>query len=251
MRHRKFFIIFIILLVMETLFAGSVASAATSSKSARTRYVTDELAITMRSGKSNQHRIIRSLPSGSRLRVLKSDKDYTRVKTKDGEIGWVLNRYLVESPVARTVLPPIQKRLAAVEAQNKELNQQLKETTKERNKLKKIATKYDVLVAEHDELTKEAVKLRQMVAESSGLFNANEKLTHKTKSLNAQVDVLMSEIKELGAGNDKLWFITGAGVILVGFLAGVMVSRRSRKNTQSSWASASDTLMLRQPSING
>jgi SH3 domain protein len=162
----------------------------------------------------------------------------------------VLSRYLVESPVARTVLPPLQKRLTALETENKEISQQLKETTKERNKLQKIATRYEVLKAEHDELTKEAVKLRQMVAESSDLFENNEALSHKTKTLNAQVDMLMSEIKELGAGNDKLWFLTGSGVILVGFLTGVMVSRRSRKNTQSSWASASDTLMLRQPSIN-
>jgi SH3 domain protein len=247
MRYRNFYLIIIELTAVIILGVLSTASIAAGSN---TRYVTDELAVMMRTGKSNQHRIIRSLTSGTELRVLKYGKDYSRVKTGEGETGWVLTRYLVKSPVARTVLPPLQKRLETLESKNKELTEQLQETTRERDELKKIAARYELLESKHNELTAEAIELRQMVAKSSGLFETNETLTRKTKSLDAQVDVLMSEIRELSEGNDKLWFLTGSGVILVGFLAGAMLSR-SRKPKQSSWASASDTLMLRQPSING
>lgn len=253
MRYRNFYFIFIVLITIAGTGVAPSAIAANSSKSVKsnshTRYVTDQLAITMRSGKSNQHRIIRSLPSGTRLRILTMQDDYSQVKTEEGETGWVLTRYLDNEPVARSVLPPLQKRLEVLETQNKELTQQLKETTRERDALSKIATKYDILETEYNTLTAEAVKLRQMVAESSNLFEANETLTHKTKTLTAQVDMLLSEIKDLGEGNDKLWFLTGSGVILLGFLVGAMAAR-TRKSKQSSWASASDTLMLRQPSIN-
>ena len=40
---------------------------------AKTAYVTDELKITLRSGESSTHRILRMLPTGERLTVLSSE----------------------------------------------------------------------------------------------------------------------------------------------------------------------------------
>ena len=53
---------------------------------AKTAYVTDELKITLRSGESSTHRIIRMLPTGERLTVLSSDSGngYSKVRTASG-----------------------------------------------------------------------------------------------------------------------------------------------------------------------
>ncbi|MGD8884948.1 MAG: hypothetical protein PVF34_04960, partial [Gammaproteobacteria bacterium] len=64
MRYRNFYLIIIELTAVIILGVLSTASIAAGSN---TRYVTDELAVMMRTGKSNQHRIIRSLTSGTEL----------------------------------------------------------------------------------------------------------------------------------------------------------------------------------------
>ena len=70
---------------------------------AETRYVSDRLEIQMRTGKGTQFRILRMLPSGAALEVLKTDKEsgYTRVRAPGGVEGWVLSRLLMKGQAAR------------------------------------------------------------------------------------------------------------------------------------------------------
>ncbi len=56
---------------------------------AETRYVSDSLEITMRSGKSTSHGITRMLRSGTPVEVLETDKKtgYSHVRTRSGKEG--------------------------------------------------------------------------------------------------------------------------------------------------------------------
>ena len=250
MRNKNLFLYFIELVIIGCLILAPVTSFAKSSSGARngknTLYVTDSLAITLRSGKTNEHRIIRSLESGTKVRVLSSDKTHARIKTEDGTIGWVLKRYLMDEPAARVLLPPIQEKLAKIEAEYADLKKQFRETSNERNELAKIAAKYEKLETENKNLSNETQHLRKIAGESEQIFQENQSLSKNNASLAAQRDMLMQEIRELRSGNNKLWFITGAGVIFIGILIGAILSR-GRKQKNSSWASGTDTLVLRQP----
>ena len=70
---------------------------------AETRYVSDTLEITMRSGKGTSFGITRMLRSGTAVQVLAVDKNtgYTQVRTKNGKEGWVLSRFLMNGQAAR------------------------------------------------------------------------------------------------------------------------------------------------------
>ena len=63
---------------------------------AETRYVSDRLEVTMRSGKSTGYGIVRMLRSGTAVEILERDKKsgYSHVRTKSGKKGWVLSRFL-------------------------------------------------------------------------------------------------------------------------------------------------------------
>lgn len=250
MRNKNLFLNFIELMLICGLILLPITSFGKSGSGAQDgkniRYVTDDLAITLRSGKTNEHRILRSLESGAKVRVLESDKTHARVKTDDGTVGWVLMRYLVDEPAARVLLPPTQEKLAKLETEHTELKQQFKEVSKERNELAKIAAQYEKLEAANKQLTEEAAHLRKIAGDSEQIFQENQALTKSNSSLEAQRDTLIQELKELREGNDKLWFITGAGVIFLGILIGAMLSR-GRKPKSSGWASGTDTLVLRQP----
>lgn len=249
MRNRNFYLFFIGLMLFTALFLLPVTSIGQtkngSKKGKTTQYVSDNVAITLRSGKTNQHRIIRSLDSGTKLRVLETDKTHARVKTPDGTVGWVMKRYLVNEPVARTILPPIKKKLAKLETKYSELRKKHKEIIKERNELAVIASKYEKLESKYTEVSDEANRLSKIASESDQIYQENQSLTRNNASLEAQKDMLMNEIKELQNGNDKLWFLTGAGVIFLGILIGAMLAR-TRKTKGSSWGGGADTLVLRQ-----
>jgi len=250
MRNTNFYLFFIVLMLFTALTlvpATSIGQTKSGAKKGKTtQYVSDNVAITLRSGKSNQHRIIRSLDSGTKLRVLETDKTHARVKTPDGTEGWVMKRYLVDEPVARTVLPPIKEKLAKLETKYSELRKKHKEIIKERNELAVIASKYEQLEIKYTKVSDEADRLSKIASESDQIYQDNQTLTINKASLEAQKDMLMSEIKELQNGNNKLWFLTGAGVIFIGILIGSMLTR-TRKTKGSSWGSGADTLVLRQP----
>ena len=106
--------------------------------SAQTRYVSDELTITLRTGPSTQNQILRNLTSGAAVEVLQElpDEGYTRVRTTDGTEGWVISRYLQTEriaaqrlTVAERDLAQARERIGTLEAQVAELSGSLDETT--------------------------------------------------------------------------------------------------------------------------
>ena len=74
--------------------------------------MTDEFEVTMRSGTSTSNSIVRLLRSGEALTLLESDPttQYSLVETEDGKQGYVLSRFLMDSPVARQVLAELQRK---------------------------------------------------------------------------------------------------------------------------------------------
>jgi len=244
--HNKRFFVYIILAILANGLLLSPNTVNAKNRASKVRYVNDNLTITMRTGKSNQHRIIRSIDSGTKVWLLESADDYSRIKTDKGDSGWVLSRYLTTQPVARDLLPPLQDKLAKIEAQNKEMTTDLKEITKERNQLKIIAVKYEKLAIDYKKTTEELAQLRDASAKTAQLVQQTETLSREKANLQSQLDYIVQEIHELRNGNNKLWFLTGAGVIFIGIILGALLTR-SRKSNDSSWGSAPKTLMLKQP----
>ena len=94
------------LLALVLLFSFGTAQA-------ESRYVTDQFQITLRSGESSGHKILRMLPSGEKLTLLSSNEQtgYSRVKAADGKLGYVLTRQLMDTPSARDRLKEAESRL--------------------------------------------------------------------------------------------------------------------------------------------
>lgn len=227
--------------------SGVCAAKSASGKSkSKYQYVTDTLVINMRSGKSNEHRIIRTLASGAKLRILSRGKKYTKVKTGKGESGWVLTRYLTRDPAAKVLLPPIKERLEKLEKEHSELTKNFKAVTKERDALKHAAVGLDRLEKKHKKLVEDSARLKDVASKSTNLSEETKELARKNVTLESQMDLLMRELRGLRDGNNRLWFLTGAGVIFIGLMLGVLLTR-TRKEKKSNWGASPDTLVLRQP----
>lgn len=211
-----------------TLIAASVSIA-------ETRYITDRLEVTMRSGESNQHKILRMLGSGTSLELLQTNEDsgYSQVQTGDGMQGWVITRYLETQPSARDRLANAQRQLARIEAENRTLNDKLAQLTHDHNQLRRESSK---LSAENRKRSDEVTRIRTVSANALALDSENATLREQTRQLERAHQALQLENDSLKDRSDRDWFIVGAGVILLGMVIGLIIPKiRWRK--KSDWSS--------------
>ena len=100
-----------IFLFLAMLMWGGMATA-------QTALVTDTARVNMRSGKAENYRVIRVLPPSTEVQVIEIDQDYAKVKTADGETGWVQLKLLA---IRKVEQENTKQNLAALEAAQKEL----------------------------------------------------------------------------------------------------------------------------------
>ncbi len=204
-----------------------------STALAETRYVSDRLEITLRTGTSTQYSIIRMLPSGMRLEVLERDADsgYTRVRTPDGTEGWVLARYLMEQPAARDRVAVATERAANASLRVTDLEAQLEALSAERDALQ---AQRDGLESELAEVRSELERIRRVSASAVELDNANRELRTRVAASEQDGTLLRAEIAELKRNTQRDWFVAGAGVLLLGLVLGLVLPR-IRWRRRSGW----------------
>lgn len=202
---------------------------------AETRYVSDDLGITLRTGQSTQHQILRMVNSGTPLEVLETNDDsgYSRVRTPQGVEGWVLTRYLMDHPSAQNQLANAKNKMARLEGENKNLQAKLKEVSGDKSSLDK--EKGD-LVAENGKLQTELDHIRKTAASALAIESENKRLTNERVRLETDLQAAQQENISLKDSRDREWFVRGAAVVIVGILIGLILPKirfrsRSRWNT--------------------
>ncbi|MFQ5642705.1 MAG: TIGR04211 family SH3 domain-containing protein [Thiogranum sp.] len=214
-------------LILILLF-GLITTAA-----AETRYVSDRLEIQMRTGKGTKFRILRMLPSGTKLEVLETDQEngYTRVRAPGGVEGWVLSRLLMKGQAARDKLADAEKRLARLELENRKLSSSFDNLKKEKGGSDQERQK---LSKENRRLSQELENIRRTASSSLAIDAENRELKSRIAAYERQVQSLQQENSGLKDRTARDWFMVGAGVVILGMVIGLIIPRiRWRK--KSSW----------------
>lgn len=198
---------------------------------AETLYISDIIKITVRTGPGINHKIIAMIESGERVEVLKPgepDKDWSLVRIANGKEGWVLSRFLKSKEPDRLVLDRLKKKHNVLKKQavstieenkvykkeNKRLNAELK-TNKEISK--KIKSSYETL-------KKESAEFLEL---KSNYGKTSSKLIEQTK----KAKKLEEELTSLLLQQNIKWFLSGAGVLLLGFVIGFSTKRQRRRSS--------------------
>lgn len=183
-----------------------------------TRYVTDELRISVRTGAGTQYRIVEVIDSGSRLETLETSGEWTQVRTEEGETGWVRSQYLTEQPIAADRLDTVRSDLQDANERIDELEDTLARTRADNEAARE---RIETLTGE-----KESLEGRLEEAERGlELHDENERLTERTGELEQRVAELRKEAETLAERGHREWFMIGAGVLLGGILFGIVVTR--------------------------
>jgi len=212
-----------VLLCLAALLSSSVSRA-------ETVWISDEFTVPLRSGPSNEHRIIhRGLPSGTELQVLGVDAaaGYTHVRTAGDLDGWISSQYLVKEPIARIQLVNANNKIQALDKQLAQRNESLSEL---RSTSSEAASNGDRLAAQVAQLEAELAELKRVSADAIGEHTRNQELNSLNERLRAEVEDLTEESQRLEDNTQQRWLLTGGVLVIGGLLAGVAIKARPRRS---------------------
>lgn len=199
---------------------------------AETNYVSDQLEVTLRSGKSTSHSILRMLRSGTPVEVLEQDKEsgYSLIRAQ-GKEGWVLTRYLMKGPVPRDQLAEAQKKLAELELENRKMMTATQALNEEKGNIEKQRSTID---DDYRKVSQELAEIKRTASSALAIDSENKDLKSRLVALERNLQTLQQENESLKDRTARDWFMVGAGVVLLGILVGLIIPRlRWRK--KSSW----------------
>lgn len=209
-----------------------ILTASIKSVFADTRYVSDELIISVRDGQNQDDNVLGHIRTGTAVDVLEEEGRYLRIKTEDGLEGWVQAQYIIsEKPNARII---------------EDLKNKINEQNSVSDKLLAKKKIYEIRIRELEqevninqentakaksELIELNKKYKKLLSNSE---NTDELITKLEKS--KQLDsTLKAEISNLKKGSQNPLkssmiqpFLAGAGVLIVGFILGGLARRRKR-----------------------
>ena len=203
-----------------------------TSSAETTRYVSDQLEITMRNGQGVKFAIKRVLTSGDRLELIEvNSSGYSKVRTIEGVEGWVLTRYLMNAPSVRN--------LGADSAQ-KVVNLEL-ELAKTKEELQNLSIKVTAsdsvnmtLKETSQRLKKELDSLKITASGSIALDNENIQLKEQIQQNHHRTQALTLENTAIKNSDGQSWFLIGVAVLLGGIILGLILPRL-RFQRKSSW----------------
>lgn len=96
------------------LFLVGLLMSWSMGATAETAFVTDILRLGLHQAEDTSDRAFRTLVSGAELEILERRPNYARVRTVDGQLGWVKSAYLVADKPAQLRVSEVEAELASV-----------------------------------------------------------------------------------------------------------------------------------------
>lgn len=196
---------------------------------AETRYVSDQLVITVREGKAAGAAIVTTLRTGAPVEVLEEDKRHLKVRSRDGAEGYVQKQYISSETPKPVIIARLEKERDRLKARLAQLQNTQAGQTEEAQALKERAAKTEASLARaRQELQALTEKYDALVADSGHVVETTserDRLQGDNERLATELETLREENAQLLRKGMIHWFLAGAGVLLVGWLIG----RSSRK----------------------
>ena len=195
---------------------------------AETQYISGVLQITLRSGPGTDHRVLAMLKTGNRVEIITTEGDWTQVRLENGKEGWILSRFLTDKEPHSVMLEQIQQK-------NEELSSQFKSLQEIHEKQKSSNKWLESELAETKKKLKQAVaQYEALKKESSEFLKVKTEYKKSSSELAQQIEkgqAMEMELSQLRLQKNIKWFLSGAGVLVVGFLLGLSAKRQRRRSS--------------------
>jgi SH3 domain protein len=176
------------------------------------RYVSDRLIITLREAPGKDSAVLRTLRTDTPVEVLEESGQYLRVRTEEGEEGWVAAQYLSSEVPKLIIIAGLKKEIDRLKARIKEFE----------SGSNPLSDQLDATKQRHLEKVKE---LEESAAEIIGERN---RLRKENDRLHRDIEDLQKENARFKGTGKLRWFLAGAAVFCLGLIAGQVARRKKR-----------------------
>lgn len=191
-------------------------------------YINDSMKITMRTGPATDRKIIALLSVGQGVEILKAENEWTQVRLLNGKEGWVISRFLTDQTPDSIRLEALRKNHSTLQTKAASLMEENKALKAENKKfgidLNTSESKQRGLSKSYETLKRESKKFLDLQAKYK---ESTSKLAVETQKAEKYEDDLT---KLLWNKNIK-WFLSGAGVLILGFIIGFSTKRQRRHSS--------------------
>ncbi len=227
------------LIVTTTIIANLVFGL--DAALAEQRYIADTIVVSLREGPGSDFKAIKTLQTGQSFEVLETKNYFVRVRTTDGDEGWIPDRYTVDTPPNALMVKDLNEQISDLTAQNEEL------LAKSERMADQLAGKGIPLQSEAPPPTAasesaEIKRLENELAEANKRYTQLEDDAKDVLPITTERDRLQQELKatqeslatlqqakpSLGSRENIYWFLAGGGVFLLGWIIGKVSCRRPR-----------------------
>ena len=203
-------------------------------------YVKPSSEITMRRGKGTDFKIIAVLKDGTPVEMLAEADDWAQVRLESGREGWVLRRFLSDTPPLGQQVESLQREKEVLTETTQSLKSRVDQLTAEKDEIERrlsdekaeVEQELNQCVVERTTVNEDYLTLQEDTADVIQTKTDLESARTRVEELERQVGTLQKENDRLGKTETLKWFLAGGGVLFVGWLIG-MISRKSRKKRSS------------------
>lgn len=203
--------------IATRLFLAALSAACVVAQpvlAAKQRFVNDQCP-PMRRGADETFKIIRFLPGGSPVEILQTGENGWNMVRAAGADGWVQERYLTDEAPPRQQLEAeklarsqAEESLALLKTENQTLKEQL---------------------ANLDKTSAELQHIKQISGNAIAMEKEIEALKHTLTQVRQELEQVSDEKKAIEMSADVRFFLTGAGVLILGFVGGASLNGKRRR----------------------
>jgi SH3 domain protein len=215
---------------------------------AETLYVRDVVIINLRAAPQPSAETLGLLRTGDSFEVLEKKGRYYRVKNEAGKKGWIDSQYAVaERPAVLLVREAVAKADRAAKASETAAREtrlakaELDETLGQLEKVRREGNrKLNATSGEVGSLTKELAALKKthasLLSKSSNIIEIDaerERLAAQNAGLTDQLALTSEKAESLSEAYALKWFFGGAGVLVLGWVIGVVTGKKKKQRSYS------------------
>ncbi len=193
-----------------------------------TLYVSDFARVTLRSGPGVDYRVIAMISTGQKVEPLKKAEEWTKVRVSGGKEGWVMNRHLTSEPPS---ILKVERLTRANKAQREKLAEALSENGRLSERVKQLEKSLEATRTELAALKETHEALKAGAADYMDLKAKYEKAAAALEETRQQAERCEKDLVKLQLHQNIRWFLSGAGVLVVGFFIGFSTRRQRRRSS--------------------
>lgn len=210
------------------------------SAAAQTLWVKPSSEITMRRGQGTDFKIVAVIKDGTRIELIEEQDDWAQIRLESGKEGWVLRRFLSDMPPLGQQVDLLEGEKQVLTQTNQDLKQRFDDLTAEKDQIEQeltsqrthIEEQFRACVADRDSINNQYTALQEDTADVIKTKKDLSDARAKIDSLDKELSRYKQENARLSKNDTLKWFLAGGGVLLLGWLIG-LISRGSKKKRPS------------------